>query len=378
MIRILYDGWSLSHSPNSPGALHLLTLLEARPEGVEPLLALPAAPPAWVPEGVTGHVTGVKNTPSGRLLWEQVKLPGLASQVGADLIHITSHTPALFAPIRTVISPAGFTGFPNEGLKPKIKGENRDMWESGQPEGFAERLRRSLSRGSQERVLALFWPQDLPYYEGKTHTAVIKWLPPIVHPAFLRDQEQGKQGTFHDLPDTYFLYQGPYNRFALHNLLQAWSWATGPLGDSCTLLLVGVAEDRLKPLDQFLKTSGLADSLQVLPTLSPDELAGLYRACKGLFHPAPLSVWEGPLRYALSCARPIITAQSPLVDALLGPAAYSLPEKDFRGMGAAMITIAIEEEVEESLSRSARERSAKWDLGLFKQKLALNYKALRT
>jgi glycosyltransferase involved in cell wall biosynthesis len=131
-------------------------------------------------------------------------------------------------------------------------------------------------------------------------------------------------------------------------------------------------------LDQFLKTSGLADSLQVLPTLSPDELAGLYRACKGLFHPAPLSVWEGPLRYALSCARPIITAQSPLVDALLGPAAYSLPEKDFRGMGAAMITIAIEEEVEESLSRSARERSAKWDLGLFKQKLALNYKALRT
>jgi hypothetical protein len=43
---ILYDGWSLAYSPDSPAALHLLTLLAANPPEARPLVALPAPAPA--------------------------------------------------------------------------------------------------------------------------------------------------------------------------------------------------------------------------------------------------------------------------------------------------------------------------------------------
>ncbi len=375
MIPILYDGWPLSYSPNSPGALHLLTLLESITGEIEPILALPAAPPEWLPGKIRTQVIGVGNTPSGRLVWEQGRLPGLARQIGANLIHITSQSPALLAPVRSLVSPAGFGFFQNEGVEGHA-GSNRDVWEPGEPEGLAERLRRSLSRGAQERVLALLWPEDLPYFGSKVEPHHIKKLPPVVHPAFSSNPEQGQAEPHPDLPDTYLIYPGPYNRYSIQNLLQAWSWVAGPLGDSCLLTLVGAPEDRLKPLDSLLQTSGLADSIQVLPSMSPAELANLYRGCKGLFHPGPLSVWEGPLRHALVCSRAIVATRSPLAEALLGPAAYLLPDMDFRGMGAALITIVLEEEVEERLSQSARERSAKWDLELFREVLARTYQEL--
>lgn len=371
MIPILYDGWPLSYSPNSPGALHLLTLLEVRSGEFEPVVALPTAGPSWIPKDIPTRVVGVENTPTGRLLWEQSKLPALARELDAQLVHITTYSPALFAPIKSVISPAGFISPPFGGPAGSA-GSNRDIWEAGQREGLAERLRRSLSQGTYERVLALFWPGDLPYYGTKAEPAHIKRLPPVVHPAFLGGQDQASD----DLSETYILYQGPYNRDSVQNLLQAWSWAAGPLGDNCSLVLAGVREDLLSPLGNLITVSGLSDSIQVLPVLSPSELAGLYQGCKGLFHPGELSIWDGPLRHAMSCGRPIIAANSLLAEALLGPAAYLVPEKDFRGMGAALITIVVEEEVEERLSRAARERSAHWDLGLFREALARTYQNL--
>ena len=41
MINVLYDGWSISHHPDSPAALHLLTLLACCSSGVQPVVALP-------------------------------------------------------------------------------------------------------------------------------------------------------------------------------------------------------------------------------------------------------------------------------------------------------------------------------------------------
>jgi hypothetical protein len=373
MIPILYDGWLLSHSPNSPGALHLLTLLEACPGDFEPIVALPTAPPEWLPEGISTRVEKVENTASGRLIWEQCRLPGLARQVDAKLIHLISRSVALFAPIKSLVSPTGFGG---AGDKVLASGSNQQVWLPGRSEGMVERLRRSLTQGTQERILSLLWPKDLPYYERKVEPVHLRRMPPVVHPAFMKDQQQPAIGLPYDLPETYLLYQGPYNLQSIQNLLQAWSWAAGPLGKSCPLTLVGVDRDVLKPLEAVLTRSGLDDTLKVLPAISPGELAVLYRGCVGLFHPGPLSVWEGPLRLALSCGRAIIAARSPQVEALVGPAAYLVPETDFRGMGAALITVVVEEDVRNSLSVAARKRSEMWDLELFRGELARAYQEL--
>jgi hypothetical protein len=108
MIPILYDGWPLSYHPNSPSALHLLTLLEACPQGVETVVLLPASPPDWFPAGVTTQLHPTPTTSAAHLFWEQRTLPGFARRLGVKLVHLTSMTPALIAPVPTVISPAGF------------------------------------------------------------------------------------------------------------------------------------------------------------------------------------------------------------------------------------------------------------------------------
>jgi glycosyltransferase involved in cell wall biosynthesis len=370
MIPILYDGWPLCYSPNSPGALHTLTLLEVCSEEFEPILALPAPPPNWLSEEISILVEEMENTPPGRLLWEQRRLPRLARQVGAKLVHLTSQSAPLLAPVTSVISPAGFFSPHNAGRDESIQ----DGWDSARPGGLIERLHRSLSHGTQERVLALFWPKDLPYYENIREPPYLKKLPPVVHPAFLVRQTQGVVKLSTDLPEIYLLYPGPYTRYSINNLLQAWSWAAGPIGDSCPLVMAGVAEDVLKPLGHMLRNSGLGDSIRVLPTLPPVDLASLYHGCKGLFYPGQMSIWEGPLRYGLYSGRAIIGSQSPLAEALLGPAAYLVPDHDFRSMGAALITVAVEEEMEERLAQAARERSADWELGSFREELILAYR----
>ena len=375
MIPILYDGWPLSYSRSSPGALHLLTLLEAHPGNFEPLVALPASPPEWFPKDIPIQLSPTSITSHGRLTWEQRSLPEIARRAGAKLVHLTTSTPALFASVPHVISPAGFVSDPGTWKLTGGREGSRKILEPGQTRGLAERLRLSLSRGAQAQVLAVFWPDDLPIFENMSGPGRMKRLPPVVHPAFFIDQKDVPVKLFPDLPEAYLLYHGPYNHLSIQCLLDAWSWAAGPIGESCPLVLVG-ADSLSQSLGDRLRESGLEHSIKILPSLPPEELAHLYRSCTSLVHLGPLSVWGGPVRHALACGRPVIAVKSALAEALVGPAAYLIPEKDSRGIGAAMITVAVQAELEESLSQAARVKSKNWDLALFRESLAKAYQDL--
>ncbi|MCB9136174.1 MAG: hypothetical protein H6636_12155, partial [Anaerolineales bacterium] len=102
-LRILYDGWPLCHEPNSPAALHLLALLAYLPETIQPILALPAPPPVWLPPHLQTYIE--PTAPQAHLQWEQRTLPHLRAQLGADLLHLMTETASLLNGTRTVISP---------------------------------------------------------------------------------------------------------------------------------------------------------------------------------------------------------------------------------------------------------------------------------
>jgi glycosyltransferase involved in cell wall biosynthesis len=344
---VLYDGWHLIYHPNAVESLHLLTLLAHLPQGIEPLLALPAEPPQWLPP----VPTCVRPTPQdefAHLRWEQYTLPHLAHRLGVSLLHLTTLYAPLFSAVKVVVSPGGFEPLSSrEAFQQRMGGTT-----------LAGRLRFSLGRGGLTRPRFLLWCDDLPLPSLPMPTLK---LPPIVHPLLDQAGEDLLLATAEvDLPETFVLYHGPSSRQDVEHLLEAWSWAAASIGEDFPLLIAGLSREGRQHLHGLLQGSDLAESIHLLPNLSPLALLGLYRRCTALFHPARLSPWDMTIRSALALGKPVVSIEHPWSDAIVGEAAYLIPEADTRNLGAAIITVIVEEEVALRLSQAALRRAASW------------------
>ena len=377
MLSILYDGWPLVWQPNGPAAMHLCTLLAYLPDELQAQVALPGQPVHALPEGVIRQVLPTREDEASRLRWEQRRLPRLARELGVDFLHLTSSHPALFGRARTLISPTGY---------PWRREEDR---RAGRKPGLATRLREALSQGGMERVHALLWPEDLP--EPDLSLPVLK-LPPALHPVFGSVNGNGQMARVEqslmagsaalDLPETFLLYHGPHGLQDLRSLLEAWSWAAGSIGDYYPLLLLGLDEQARKALPALAQKYQLGETVRAIPPVSIETLGLLYRKCTALFHPAGVSPWGGAIRPALSCGKPVVALKSELAEALVGPAAYLVPEDgkpaegSGRALGAALITVVVEESVAEGLRQAAYQRAARWRGAEFRQALLAAYQSL--
>lgn len=355
-LAVLYDGWHLIYHPNAAESLHLLTLLAHLPDGVEPLIALPAEPPQWLP-AVPTYVRPAPEDEFAHLGWEQHTLPHLARRLGVSLLHLTTLYAPLFSAVKVVISPGGFEPLSSRESYRQRMGRTT----------LAGRLRFSLGRGGLARPHFLLWCDDLPL--PSLPMPILK-LPPVVHP-FL--DEVGEDLLPHpievDLPENFVLYHGPCGRRDIEHLLEAWSWAAASIGENFPLLIAGLSKEGRQYLPGLLQRSNLAESIYLLPNLSPLALLGLYRRCTALFHPARLSPWDIALRGALALGKPVVSIEHPWSDAIVGEAAYLIPEEDTRNLGAAIITVIVEQEVALQLSQAALRRAAPWKGASFRTSL---------
>ncbi len=357
MIKVLYDGWTVVYQPNSPPAIHLLNLLEQRHPEVQAVVALPGEPPEWLPGEVQAHVLPTPDTPGARLAWEQRQLPRLAVLLGAQLLHLTTATPALFSSLPVVLSPAEFPA-------PK-------------PKGFSSRLREALAGGGLTRLGGLFWPVELESQPPQGNAAPLFHLPPEPFPDIGSGEAPGaSQPVALDLPEAYILYHGPCGEAALHHLLAAWSWACGPVGEYHPLLLLGLDEKARQRLPSLADDYVCQGTLRPLPVMHPGAIPALVRGCSAVFHPAPLAAWGGAARLALAYGRPLVAAETPRSVALAGPAAYLAPEGDSRALGAALLTVIVEEQVAQALGEAGLQRAAGWDNRSFGQALFAAYQAV--
>jgi glycosyltransferase involved in cell wall biosynthesis len=357
MAEVLYDGWELIHQPNGPAALHLLALLALHPPQAGLSLALPAAPPEWL-EGQAGlRLAPTGGGPGGRLAWEQAVLPRLARQAGADTLHLLAPAAPLFGGPRVVVSPAEYA-------------------HGGQPpggRGFLERLRQSAGRGGLEGRAHWLLPTDLPVeaVDGPDGPAQVHRLPPALHPAFASPSTHLPAEL--ELPEVFVLYHGPGTEADLQRLLGAWSWAAGPVGQAYPLVALGLDEAGRKRLEGLAGEYDLAKTVIALPQLLPEHIPAVYRRSVAVFHPAQTATWGGSLRTALACGKPLVAAATTMAEAIAGPAAYLAGLDDGRALGAALITVLVEEDVAGRLAQAGRERAAGWGSERFSGELARIY-----
>jgi glycosyltransferase involved in cell wall biosynthesis len=368
-MRILYDGWSLLHNPISPESLHLQAVLANLPDEITPLVALPGPAPKWIGD-LEVRIHPMPDTPFGRLRWQQVQLSWLAKKLKIKVLHLTLPTAPVLSSQATLLSPCSF----GAGIG-GYSGIRHTSTESNQ---ILTRLRQSLAQGGIAQVKEILWPLDLP---ANGLSGTLARLPPIIPAGFIPADDGHLpgpgEGTLSaadlseqvDLPETFIIYHGPGDWHSLEHLVQAWTWAVSAIGENYPLLVLGLDRDASAVLSALLEHNNLGNSLRVVPDVRPDLLAYLYQRCSAVFHPAPASPWAGPVRLALACGKPLVASENSITDAIVGPAAYLAPPGDPRALGAALVTVVVEEQVAENLSAAAARRAKNWGSQSFSQQL---------
>jgi hypothetical protein len=353
---VLLDGWPLINNPDSLAAGHLLTLLTCQPEDVETVLALPGEAPEWLRGKFTLVARPMQDSLRQRFVWEQRSIPALAKELHADLVHLSGAAPALFTSIPNLLSPV-------------------DVIEPVRSTGFYPRLRLAFSAGGMRCLGGLVWPSDLPAPAGGRPVFLVSPAPPFGW--FTDDEGEPEDIRRLDLPETYVLYHGPGRSAELQGLLEAYHWAAGLVGEDYPLLILGLDEAGRQHLSRLLPDYGLLDCVHVLPRVSPYSIPWLYRKCSVLFHPAAIAPWGNPLRNALAFGKPVVAGETALSDALVGPAAYLAALEKPRELGAALLTVIVEEELAGQLAAEGALRAASWQIEPFRRGLGDVYRKVR-
>ena len=348
MTPIFFDGWPLIHAPDSPAGLHLLALLERLPPTAQGTLALPDVEPDWLSAllddlpcriVVLRHKESIKNTEWGQLAWEQRVLPEAVRRNGAVSLYTSGDGVSLFARGDINFSPAVF---PDED----------------RPRGFTARFRQALGRGGMAQARTL-WPADLPPLAGtQTYPPFTSRVFQTHHPD---DDLRSLNGQEMKLPENFVLYHGPGSQIALNRLLASWTWAAGPVGQAYPLVVAGLDETARKRFEQLTREFNVSSSVLTMPNLPPHSTAALYQRCTVLFHPTKPAPWGDPLLNALASGKPVVSIDCPEADQRLGPAAYLAPAGDSRALGAALLSVVVEESVSELLSSESVKRMLAWE-----------------
>ena len=339
----------------SPAAGHVLSLLTYQPDEAEVTLALPAEPPAWLVGKFNLLVQSALNSIRQRIHWEQRSLPTLAKDIRADLVHMSSATPPLFGSVPNLLSPA-------------------DSGEALHHPGFYSRLRQALSAGGMARLAGLVWPSDLP--TPTRDTPVFRVAPALPFDRFVETPADRQEFDRLSLPESFILYHGPCHPAALRTLLESFGWVAGPVGENYPLLILGMDEVGREYLPELLAAYGLEGCVRALPVISPYSVFQLYQNCSAVFHPAEITPWGNPLRNAIACGKPVVAGETSLSDALVGPAGYLVALDHPRELGAALLTVIVEEEVAGQLSAAALRRAAGWQTEVFCRELGEAYRIL--
>ncbi len=339
--RAILDGWPLAYIPNSAAAIHLRTLLAYLPDGIEPILALPAEAKLEAELDATEQITLASKDLGA---WQQKTLQKAAKQREAQLIHSTMLGASLFGRIPTLISPSGPL----------------------QADQYASRLSAAQSEGGLQRAHIL-WPADIPQIPPYPH---LHKLAPIAHPDFFSEAEP-ELPSF--IPESYLLAQGPFSEPDLRGMLEAWTWAAASIGEMYPLLLSGVAPENAEAIENLLPQYHLEEYVQVLPELAWSELVSVYKGCSALVVMRDGHYWGQSARLALAVGKTIVGPKNPGLESLVGPAAYLVEQGDLRSLGSTMIGSIVDERIWEKLEVAAKTRSKSWDGVQFKVKLSAIY-----
>jgi len=259
-----------------------------------------------------------------RLQYDQIALPRAAAEVGAQVLLILGEQVPLRArmPIAAVppILPQPPTGV-----------------------GF-EMLRRAAGGAGLRGASSVLMAADLA-----RETDPKRLYTPFVSPAFLRPEVKSAG------PERLRVLCYDSDPIDIRRALAAWTWVDGSLGDTYPLQFLSWDPQLDELISATAAEFGVAESVVAGPPSG--NLSQVFREAAAFLSVRPLA-WGQPFRWALASGTPVAAFESLAASSIVGDAGYLVPDGDTRALGAACLSLLVQEELAESLRGKGQRRAA--------------------
>ena len=292
-----------------------------------------------IPTGLSGNPPVSFATPSGgtlrRATFDQLTFPRAARRSGAQLL-LYLHPSAPFAASAPTVTWYG------DGVNPLAKGRQ------------GGRLARSLAQGGMHGAAAVLRSVDMP-----ADPIDARWVavPPSVPSAFFADRTAPAPPAPAGLPEEFVLAVCE-STAALPLLLAAWTWVESSLGDTYALLLAADNEEARQAAQLAADRMGLSETVRSV-VLADEAWPAVFRHAATLLHAGERQN-AAALRWALASDLPVAALATPASESIVGTAGYLVSPPEARALGAACLTLLVEEEIAVSLREKGRARAGSY------------------
>jgi len=260
-----------------------------------------------------------------RLQYDQITLPRAAAEGGAQLLLILGEQVPLRARIPIVAVPPVVPRPPTAG-------------------GGLELLRGAAGRAGLRGASSVLMAADLT--QGKLAG---RFYAPFVSPPFMRpavesaDTERARVLCYDTDPRD------------IRRALAAWTWVDGSLGDTYPLQFLTWDPQTAELIAATAAEFDVVESVAAGPPSG--DLSELFRTAAAFLSVRPLA-WGQPFRWALASGVPVAAFESPAAGSIVGDAGYLVRDGDTRALGAACLSLLVQDELAESLRVKGHLRAA--------------------
>ncbi len=288
-----------------------------------------------LPAGVTALTTRGSRSNIGKVWFEQRTFPAAVAQVQADIAHVPYWGAPLSSPARLITSVL-------------------DVIPLALPEyasGFGARLYTALvsatARGSAHILtLSAASKADIVTHLGiapevitVTHLAADE----AFHPSIGAEHDEDIR-LIYDLPDQFVLYISGFDpRKNLKALLAAYTYVASAEGDAIPLVIAGREPQWGTPMFPDLRAYadeiGVSDAIRWIGAVDEVDKPALMRLADVVAVPSTYEGFGLPVIEALASGTPVVAAQIPVMEEIVGDAAYLVPPDDARKLAGALLAL---------------------------------------
>jgi glycosyltransferase involved in cell wall biosynthesis len=358
-MHIAFNGWFWDQPYTGSGQYlrRLLTYLRRVAPDLVMTLVLPShiREPGELPVNITVIHASAPGGNLGKVWFEQRSYPAAVRSAGADIAHVPYWGPPLSVDARLVISVL-------------------DVIPLAIPDYAAStgaRLYTSLVRASARGAAHLITisnaaKKDIVEHIGYPPKNITVTYLAVDEPFHLRlgAERDAAVRAKYDLPDRFVLYLGGFDiRKQVNRLLLAYSYV-GPAEGADTPLIIAGREPRwgsamFPDLRQYVRDLKIEDYVRWIGPVDEADKPSLYRMASVFVFP---SVYEGfglPVLEAMACGTPVVASDIPVMQEIVGDAAYLVEQGNARAMAGAILALLLqnplrEQQVQRGLSQATR------------------------
>jgi glycosyltransferase involved in cell wall biosynthesis len=158
----------------------------------------------------------------------------------------------------------------------------------------------------------------------------------------------------YDLPETFVLWLSGFDvRKNAQALIHAYTWVHNALGDDYPLVMAGRLPSKGTPFfpDPRLIAveQGIAEAVRFPGWIDEVDKPALYSAATVFAFPSRYEGFGLPILEAMACGTPVVTSNTSSLPELAGSAAFQIDPDDARRLGAAIISLCVQDDLHEEM-----------------------------